>query len=230
MKAHGQRLASLCRGEVVELDGSPGWGWVCVGVVVVGSALYGAAVGWWQSPRQAGYAAVKFPFLILATVAGNALLNGMLAQILGLPLTFRQSLLAILMSFAVATLMLAAFAPVALFLAYSAPVTDRAYSVVLLTHVAAIAYAGVAANARLFRLLCALSGSRVLAQRVLLAWLAGNMVVGTQVSWIISPFIGDPTKPVMFIQEHPFQRNFFEYAVDRVVHLVQVQPERRSHE
>jgi hypothetical protein len=221
-------LAALCRGEVRELDGSPGWGWVCVGVVVVGSALYGATVGWWQSPWQAVYAAVKFPFLILATVAGNALLNGMLAQVLGLPLTFRQSLLAILMSFAVATLMLAAFAPLALFLAYSAPVTDRAYSVVLLTHVTAIAYAGVAANIRLFRLLCALSGSRVLARRVLLAWLAGNLVVGTQVSWIICPFIGDPAKPVMFIQAHPFQRNFFEYAVDRVVHLVQ--PERRSHE
>jgi hypothetical protein len=55
----------------------------------------------------------------------------------------------------------------------------------------------------------------------LLAWLAGNLLVGTQVSWIISPFIGAPDKPVMFIQEHPFRRNFFEYAFERAVHLAQ---------
>jgi hypothetical protein len=68
-------------------------------------------------------------------------------------------------------------------------------------------------------LLLAVSGCRRRARRVLLAWLAGNLLVGTQVSWIISPFIGDPAKPVMWIQEHPFRRNFFEYAAERVQRL-----------
>jgi hypothetical protein len=125
-RTHGQQLAALCRGELGDLTGPPGWGWTCLGVVIAAAALYGATVGWWQAPQQAVYAAIKFPFLILATVAGNALLNAMLAQVLGVPLTFRQAWLAILMSFVVATLMLAAFAPVSLLLAWSAPSTDQA--------------------------------------------------------------------------------------------------------
>ncbi len=225
---HGRHLAALCRGEVRDITGPPGWAWACVGVVVSAAALYGATIGWWQAPLQAVYAAVKFPLLILATVAGNAALNAMLAQVLGVPLTFRQAWLAILMSFAVAALILAALAPVSLFLALSVPPTDRGYSVVLLAHVAAIAYAGVSANVRLWKLLLAVSGCRQRARRVLLAWLAGNLLVGTQVSWIVSPFIGDPTKPVMWIQEHPFRRNFFEYAAERVERLAAPHSEERD--
>ena len=221
---NGRDLAALCRGETDRMPLTPGWNWFCAGVVVAASGLYGAAVGWWQAPVQALYAAVKFPLLIFATVLGNAVLNGMLAQMLGAPLTFRESLGAILMSFVIATLMLAAFAPVALVLAWSAPVTDCGYSVVLLTHVAAIGYAGTAANVRLWHWLRQRCGNRRLAGRVLTAWLAGNLLVGTQVSWIISPFIGSPAKPVMFIQEHPFQRNFFEYAFERAVHLCNPNP------
>jgi len=194
----------------------------CCGVILVASSIYGATVGWWQASMQGFYAALKFPVLIFATVGGNALLNWMLAQVIGLTMSFRESWLAILMSFVIATLILAAFAPVSLFLAWSAPAVssvdaDQAYSVVLLTHVVVIAYAGVAANVRLLQLLRVLNGSREAARRVLLAWLTGNLLVGTQVSWIISPFIGSPHKPLMFIQEHPFQRNFFEYAYERGV-------------
>ena len=234
-----RRLAALCRGDAAPAESwlrepGAGWLWFCVGVVVLASAVYGATVGWWQAPRQAprqaAYAAIKFPVLILATLFGNGLLNGMLAQVLGVPLTFRQSLQAILIGFVIATLLLAAFAPVSLFLACSAPATDRGYSVVLLTHVLAIAYAGVAANVRLLRLLRAWSGSARLARRVLLAWLAGNLLVGTQVSWIISPFIGAPDAPVMFVQEHPFRRNFFEYAFERAVRLAQPNNPKEPHE
>ena len=233
------RLPVLCRGEAQEIRSwlrEPGmsWMWFCCGVTLMASALYGASVGWWQAPMQSAYAAVKFPALIFATTFGNAVLNGMLAQVLGLPVTFRESLLAILMSFVIATLVLAAFAPMSWFLAYSAPGpgsagADRAYSAILLTHVAVIAYAGVAANVRLFRLLRVLNGGDRPSRRVLLAWLAGNLLVGTQVSWIISPFIGSPVKPLMFIQEHPFQRNFFEYAFERVVHLYQPTTRRGEH-
>ena len=93
--------------------------------------------------------------LIAATVLGNALLNGLLAQALGTSLSHRQSLLAILMSFVIAVLILVALAPVTAFLAWAAPAAtsahaDQAYSVVLLSHVGAIAYAGVAANVRLY--------------------------------------------------------------------------------
>jgi hypothetical protein len=94
------RLRTLLRGEpqgVVDwIDDRGARGLVsCVGVIVVGCGLYGASVGLWRSPLQAAYVAVKIPLVILLTAAGNAALNGMLAQLLGTGLSFRQTSLAI---------------------------------------------------------------------------------------------------------------------------------------
>ncbi len=58
--------------------------WLHVGVILLGAGLYGAAMGCWRDPQQALYVAIKFPLIILLTVIGNALLNGMLAPLLGL--------------------------------------------------------------------------------------------------------------------------------------------------
>src|SRR5437773_4656456 len=62
-----------------------------ISAIVLGAGLYGAAMGWWRDPQQALYVAIKFPLIILLTVAGNALINGMLAPLLGLNIPFRQS-------------------------------------------------------------------------------------------------------------------------------------------
>ena len=69
-----------------------------LGVIIAGAGCYGAAMGWWRAPQQALFVAVKFPLIILLTTGGNVLLNAMLAPLLGLNLTFRQTLLAQLMS------------------------------------------------------------------------------------------------------------------------------------
>ena len=66
-----------------------------IAVIFVGAGSYGAAIGYWRDPLQAGYTAIKFPLVILLTTLGNALLNGMLAPLLGLNIGFRQSLLVI---------------------------------------------------------------------------------------------------------------------------------------
>lgn len=229
-----RRLAVLCRGDAAQIapwieEEGNAWPLYCCGVIVVGTALYGASIGLWQHPMQAVYAAVKFPLLIFLTVLGNAAINGMLAQVLGLGLTFRQTTLAILMSFVIVALFLGALTPLSLFLVYNVPPpTSRAcktaYSVILLTHVIVIAYAGVAANVRLFKLLERLSHSTTLALKILFAWLAGNMFLGTQLSWIMSPFIGDPNVPLQIIQDHILEKNFFEYAFERFMDLVQSPP------
>src|SRR4051812_1279073 len=84
-------------------------------VILLGCGLYGFTLGLWRAPLQAGFTAVKFPLLIFLTCGGNALLNGMLAQLLGSGLSFRQTSLAILLSFAAAAVVLAALSPVTLF-------------------------------------------------------------------------------------------------------------------
>src|SRR5258708_306057 len=78
----------------------------CVLTIVLGAGMYGAVMGWWRSPLQALFTGIKLPLLILLTTLGNALLNAMLAPLLGLNLSGRQCLTVILMTFAIAAVML----------------------------------------------------------------------------------------------------------------------------
>src|SRR5947207_881740 len=96
-------------------------GWFCVASIILGAGFYGAAIGSWRDGWQALYTGVKLPLVILLTTLGNGLLNGMLAPLLGLNTTFRQSLLLVLMTFAVASLILGALSPVAWFLIWNTP-------------------------------------------------------------------------------------------------------------
>jgi len=195
-------------------------------VIVLGAGAYGAAMGWWRDPWQALFVAIKFPLIILLTAVGNALLNAMLAPLLGLNITLRQSLLAVLMSFAITAAIMGAFAPLTAFIALNAPSmtpdvkSTPTYAFIKLTHVLVIAFAGIVGNVRLFQLLTRLgNGNRRMAQRVLFAWLAGNLFLGSQLTWIARPFIGAPQLPVVFLRDTAFQGNFFENVFGAAVHL-----------
>ena len=190
---------------------------LCLGAIFAGAGLYGAAMGYWRSPLQAGFVALKFPLIILLVTVGNALLNAMLAPLLGLNLAFRQSFLAILLSFTIASAILGSFSPLVGFLVWNAPplspdvhVSVDTYRIILLTHVGVIAFAGIVANVRLIQLLRLLSGNASVAGRVLIAWLAGNFLLGSQLTWILRPFIGSPGLPVQFLRHDAFEGNFYE--------------------
>ena len=148
----------------------------------------------------------------------------MLAQVLGSGLSFRQTSLAILMSCAVTSLILGALAPVSLFVLYNTPPLDSdaillGHSVTLLTHVVFIACAGVIANQRLYRLLTAVSGNRV-AGRVLLGWLSGNFLLGSQLAWVLRPFIGSPGIAIEFLRADPLRGNFYEAVWRALRHIL----------
>src|SRR6202012_4665926 len=93
----------------------------CVLAIVTGAGSYGLVMGWWRDPWQALYTGIKLPLVILPTTLGNGLLNGMLAPLLGLNVTFRQSFTAVLLSFAVTSLVLGSLSPVALFIVWNTP-------------------------------------------------------------------------------------------------------------
>jgi hypothetical protein len=191
---------------------------LCLGVICVGAGIYGAGMGCWRSGLQAFYVALKFPLVILLVTLGNALLNGMLAPLLGLDLRLRQSLLAMLMSFTIAAAVLGAFSPLIFFLVWNLPPMSAggeqgdalAFNIIKVAHVAIIALAGVAANLRLAQLLRRLCGNAAAARRVLIAWLAGNLLLGSQLGWILRPFFGAPFLEVQFLRPHPLQGNFYE--------------------
>jgi hypothetical protein len=198
-----------------------------VGVILAGAGLYGAAMGWWRSPLQALFVAAKFPLILLLVVVFNALLNAMLAPLLGLNISFRQSLLAILTSFTIASAILGAFSPLAAFLVWNTPAltpelehAGSVYGFVKVVHVVIIAFAGTVSNLRLLQLLRALSPNGAVARRVLLAWLAGNLFLGSQLTWILRPFIGSPGLPVQFLREKALEGNFYENLLHTVLQLI----------
>lgn len=223
-----RQISVLLRGEPEPINSwiqqwNPGRALLHMGVIVLGTGLYGAAMGYWRDPLQSVYVAVKFPLIILLTTLGNGLLNGMLAPLLGVNLGFRQCLQSILMSHTITAAILGAFSPVMFFMVWNAPPLSvdggSAYSFIMPGHVLVIAFAGMAGNLRLSQLLQRVSGSVALSRRVLLAWLAGNLLLGSQLSWILRPFIGSPGLPVAFLRRDAFDGNFFE-TIFRTVHQI----------
>lgn len=221
-------ISRLLRGET---DVIAAWSrrWVAgrfilhLAIIILGAGLYGATMGWWRGPQQALFVAIKFPLIMLLVTAGNGLLNGLLAPLLGLNIRFFQSFSAIVMSFTVTSAVLGAFSPVVAFLVWNAPSmtsnVPAAYDIILLAHVAAIALAGTTGNVRLLQLLISLSPNRAAALRVLGAWLTGNLFLGSQLTWILRPFIGSPGLPVQFLRLNAFHGNFYE-AVFRALHHI----------
>jgi hypothetical protein len=194
-------------------------------IIFFGTAVYGFTLGIWRAPLQSLFTAIKFPLLIFLTCAANAIVNGMLAQLLGSGLSFKQTSLAILMSFTIAAIILAGFSPITLFVWYNAPPLKSTtailgHSVMLLTHVCVIAFAGIMANRRLFGVLRKICGHDATARTVLLSWLAGNLFLGAQLAWNLRPFIGSPGLAVQFLRDDPMRGNFYEAVWHALQHLL----------
>lgn len=199
----------------------------CVALIIAGAGAYGGAMGSWRDALQALYTGIKIPLVILLTTLGNTLLNGMLAPLLGLNLTWRQSLLMVLMTFAIAAVILGALSPVAAFVVWNTPPLTAAtrlasveYGLLQLTLVAFIAYAGVTGNLCLMPLLRLVSGSVAVARKVLLAWLAVNLLLGSQICWVLRPFIWDPARPVEFLGPEYLRGSFYETVFEAARRLL----------
>ncbi len=219
LKRSWNGMIRLCRAEPDELAGWLGPGSnklaLCLLLLVLGSGIYGFSVGLWRDPLMGLYVGLKFPLIVLITALCNAAINGMLAQLLGTGLTFRQSFTAVMISFALLAVILGSLSPLALFLWFNLPPmgsedTQLAHNTLLLFHVALIAAAGVGATVRFFSLLRQVCGGGLKAIQVLGAWLVLNMIVGCQISWNMRPFVGSPGLPVRFLREHPFDGTFYE--------------------
>ena len=207
---------------------------IAVLIIVAGTGLFGAAMGLWRAPWQAVFTAIKFPLIIFLTTLGTALLNGMLAPLLGLNVRFGQSLAAVLMSFVIFALIVGSFSPLMLFLIWNTAPYESGASVVpyrfmQLAQVAIIAFAGIAAHIRLLKVLEQMSGSKAIARRVLCAWLAANLFLGSQLCWILRPLIGSPGLPTQFLRADAFRGNFYE-TVFHAVGAVFLTNERSKHE
>jgi len=95
------------------------------------------------------------------------------------------------------------------------------------------AFAGVAGKrTAVFSCSCRLGGNRAVARRVLCAWLAGNLFFGSQLAWILRPFIGAPYLPVAFVRHDvALQGNFYENVFRTTMGIVRdQQPSEPDHD
>lgn len=229
-ESHLDRFKALCQGRTDRVaswldETRPGWPIGCHLAILLGCGLYGATVGLWRSPLQGVYAGLKFPLLIYLTLLANAGLNTMISQVFGLGLSFRQTFRVLLMSFTLAAVILASLVPVSLFVLGNTPSLTAADSFAAHLflksfHVFAIALAGVTANVRLHQLLLHLSGDRGRARNIRFGWLAGNLFLGSQIAWILRPFIGSPFLDVQVLRDDAFDGNFYENLFQTIHQLI----------
>jgi hypothetical protein len=199
---------------------------LCVTVVVLGAGVFGLVMGSWSSALQAVFTGIKLPLVILLTTAGNGLLNGMLAPLLGLDISFRQSLAVVLMTFGIAAAVLGALSPVALFFVWNASplaattgMTSPEYQAMQLALAVFVAFAGVVGNLHLVPMLRGWTRSLAVTRNVLLAWLAGNLLLGSQICWVLRPFIWEPGGNEQFIGKGYLRGSFYETVFEAIRQL-----------
>ncbi len=174
--------------------------------LLLAPAVYGFAVGLIRSPRTAWLNMVKFPLLIVVSVAVSSLAYYLVARLLAKELHFVAVRRLVLGCYADLSVMLASLAPVCLFFAlvFERPVSSAAlgeYPLFLGFNVALIALAGSAAVVRQSARLLhdhGVRGGRAAA--VVGAWLGLSLLVGGQAAWYLRPFFGNAAMP----EEHGF--------------------------
>lgn len=161
------------------------------------------------------YVGIKFPILILATLCGTGLMNGILGQLIGSGLGFMEAFKSQLTSFLIFSLIVGSLSPIAFMLAFEMPGwTDEmkfeSYRTQVHIHTIVIAYAGILANHKLYRTLQAKIGNLTTARQTLFIWLAGNLFVGAQLSWNLRPFFGSPYTDAEFLRSDWRDKTFYE--------------------
>jgi hypothetical protein len=117
----------------------------------------------------------------------------------GAQASFRRMLALLTASMAVTCVTLASMATVAFFFA----LTSRSYHFIKLLHVVFFVYGGLAG---LFFLSESIKGIATVSTRrtpmlLFIAWLALYLFVGTQLAWVLRPFIGNPGENFQFFRE-----------------------------
>ena len=194
-------------------------------ITLICSGIYGATIGIWRAPLQAVYTAIKFPLIMLLTMMLNAGINGILANLTGSALSFRNSIWAVIYSMAITSIMLASLSTVSLFFVWNTPELGdasarSAHATFTLFQVFFIALAGMVGHLRMYEWLKKHATHHSSALLLLASWLTINLLVGGQLSWIGRPFTGAPSLPVEFLRSNALESNFFEAVQNNYLFLI----------
>jgi len=152
------------------------------------SALYGVAVGLYAGGWQVVYDAIKFPWVLLATLALCVLALYMLNSLVGARLTLLQTTAVVLSAILVTSTLLLALTPPLTFIMLT---SLRDYRLVVFLNDLALGVAGAGGVSFAFQATAAVHGDpfvRARCLRVLWAWMVLYGLVGTQMLWLFRPF------------------------------------------
>jgi hypothetical protein len=153
---------------------------------------------------------IKVPVLYLLTLLIVFPPVYVLNAFVGARLEFRQMLTLLLSSVAITVTVLSSMATVAFFFA----LTSRSYDFIKLLHVLFFVYAGLAGLAYLAKTVKSISfiNKRPTPRWLFIFWLLLYMFVGTQLAWVLRPFVGSPD--LEFRLFRPRSGNFYESVID----------------
>ncbi len=177
------------------------------GAVMGGSNwLQGSAIPWGTEFMIMLSTAVKVPVLFLVTLAIVVPPIYVSSTFVGARVRFDQMTALLLVSLAVTSTTLASMASVAFFFS----ITTTTYTFIKVLHVVFFAYAGLAGLSYLMR-----GFNQAIAKKhrknngwLFTAWLFLYMFVGTQLAWVMRPFVGAPN--MEFTLFRPREGNFYE--------------------
>lgn len=163
--------------------------------VALCAAAYGFTTGAVHSLRFALQNLVKLPLLMLVTASVCAICYYLLARWLARQLDARAVARAAFSIFHDLSVLLAALAPVTLFLALTVKLPDahglHEYPLFLSANVLAIALSGTLALVRQCKQMLAVHRVPLRNGALLIAaWLGASLLVGAQASWYLRPFCG----------------------------------------
>ena len=170
----------------------------CIGFL----AVYGAVMGAAHSPMQAVSSLIKLPALFLVTLVICTPSLYFFNLLFGSRQTLSQSISLILTAMTTTAVLLFSFAPVSLFFL----LTSSEYVFFKLLNVACFAVAGLMGVIFLRQGMVAIAdwdnpqGAHT-RRIIFLLWVVLYAFVGSQMAWTLSPFIGDPEIPFLFVRQ-----------------------------
>ena len=198
--------------------------WLAVSSVLC-LAAYGCVVGLAHSPWQALSSAIKMPTLFVGAGLAGLLPLYFFALVLGTPLRMAQVAAVILAGIGVTAFLLLGLTPVTLIFVLS----SNCYPFFQLLTVASVVICGCIGAWYLWRGMLGVNliNDRASAngRRALLRiWFVLYAFLGSQMAWRLSPFVGDPSRPFVWLQ--PSRDNLYVdviHALERTVDLQQIE-------
>lgn len=182
---------------------------------LAGCAIYGFTMGLSHSLLQAVTSAAKVFLLFALTLAICLPTLHFLGLLFGSKMKFAHTFIILISGIGLNSILLSAFAPISLFFLMS----GSSYAFMLSLHVLVFSFCGAASLFSIRRSMIHVSSAvngdeNEPPKRLLKVWFVVYMLIGSQMSYLLSPFIGSQTDFMLFTSD---KGDFFTYLFKTII-------------